>query len=84
MLLTCLGRENPSDVLVTRLGRVFDCAGIYFLFRVFVQSLEDVVSLCRITAIVLMPVALEMLFEQATRHNLFSIFGGVSEFPGDS
>ena len=82
MLLTCLGRESPSDVLVTRLGRIFDCAGIYFLFRVFFQSLEDVVSLCRITAIVLMPVALEMLFEHATRHNLFSIFGGVSEFPG--
>jgi hypothetical protein len=79
MLLCCLARADPSAILVTRLGRLWDCAGIYFLFRIFVRSLEDVVSLCRITAIVLVPVALEMLFERATGHNLFSIFGGVSE-----
>jgi hypothetical protein len=45
---------------------------IYFL-RIFVP--DDVVGLCRVTAILLLPVALEMIYEKLTVNNLFSILG---------
>ena len=67
--------------LVFRLGLVFNTCGIYFLLRVFCQSLDDLAWLCRITAILLGPVALEMLNETMTGYNLFSVFGGVAGRP---
>lgn len=73
--------EVPSEALVFRLGLVYNACGIYFLLRVFCQSLEDVVGLCRITAILLIPVAAEMLYEKIAFHNLFSILGGVPDVP---
>src|SRR5581483_9732253 len=60
-------------------GLVYNACGIYFLLRVFCQSLDDVVRLCRITAILLVPLSIEMLFEQMTGHNIFSAFGGVPQ-----
>lgn len=62
-------------------GRVYDTLGIYFLFRSFIHSLEDVESLMKIIAVILVPVAVEMLLEQITGHNLFSVLGGVHESP---
>jgi hypothetical protein len=73
--------HNPSDVLVNRLGLVYNSCGIYFLLRIFCQSIDDVVWLCWITAILLVPLAIEMLIEKLTLHNLFSVLGGVSESP---
>jgi hypothetical protein len=67
--------------LVSHLGAVYNIVGIYFLLRIFCSSLEDVVQLCRVTALVLLPVALEMAYEQITLHNLFSMFGGVPAAP---
>jgi hypothetical protein len=54
--------------------------GIYFLFRVFLQSVDDVIHLAKVAACVLVPVALEMVQEHATKRNLFSVFGGVPGF----
>ena len=73
---TTTSEGNP---LTFRLGLVYNVLGIYFLFRVFVQGLEDVVHLLKVTACVLAPVGLEMLQERITGRNLFAIFGGVSE-----
>jgi hypothetical protein len=73
--------KDPSSAFVFRLGLVFNACGIYFLLRIFCQSIEDIKILVLITAVLLMPVAVEMLFEKATAHNLFSVFGGVSELP---
>jgi len=73
--------KDPSAALVFRLGLVYTNFGIYFLFRVFCESLDDVERLCRITAIVLLIVAIEMLFESMTDYNLFSLLGGISETP---
>jgi len=69
--------EDPSAALVARLGLVYNACGIYFLARVFCQSLDDLVGLCCIIAIILAPIAVEMLNERMTGHNLFSVFGGV-------
>ena len=73
--------EDVSSSLVNHLGTVYNTWGIYFLLRIFCSSLDDVVRLCRTTAIVLVPVALEMVYEQAAFHNLFSMFGGVPDTP---
>ena len=77
-VLSCLGHEEPPAALVFRLGLVFDNAGIYFLARIFIRSLEDVVFLCRFIAILLVPVALEMISEKMTGQNRFAAFGGVA------
>ena len=80
-LISSFFHSDPSSALIFRLGRVYNALGIYFLLRIFCQSLDDVVRLCRITAILLIPVAAEMLYEKFTIHNLFSTLGGVSESP---
>lgn len=81
MLISSLFHEAPSAALVNRLGLVYDACGIYFLLRVFCQSLDDVVNLCSVTAILLVPVAFEMIYEKLTVTNLFSILGEGSISP---
>ncbi len=73
------GHGNPSEALIFRLGLAYNVCGTYFLFRIFCNSFDDLVTLCRFVAILLMPVALEMVAEVTTGHNFFSIFGGVPE-----
>jgi len=81
MLISSVFHKDPSAALVFRLGLVYDACGIYFLLRVFFRTLDDVKNLCRITAVVLLPVAIEMLYEKVTVHNLFSALGGGPESP---
>jgi hypothetical protein len=73
--------EKPGETLVNHLGMVYNVLGVFFLIRCFCQSAEDVVGVVRFTAIILAPVALEMLFEQAAHRNLFAVFGGVEQIP---
>lgn len=80
-LMSSAFHTELSAALINRAGLVYNSCGIYFLLRVFCQSLDDVVGLCRITAILLVPLAAEMLYESLTRHNLFSMLGRVSESP---
>lgn len=81
MLIASLFHEDPSTALVNRLGLIYDACGIYFLVRAGCQSLDDVKGLCRFTAILLLPVAFEMIYEQWTASNLFYALGGVSLHP---
>lgn len=80
-LLSSLARPNLSSALVFRLGLVFSTCGIYFLARIFLQSFEDVWLLISIIAIVLLPIACEMVHEQIRNYNVFSVLGGVSPIP---
>jgi hypothetical protein len=73
--------HQEEGALTFRFGLVYNAAGIYFLLRVFCTSLDDVKLLCRMTAFVLIPVAVEMLYERIAFHNLFSVFGGVPDVP---
>lgn len=73
--------RDPTATLINNLGRSYDTLGIYFLLRCFCQTEEAAKGLIRLTAILLVPVALEMLNEHITKHNLFSVFGGVQEVP---
>lgn len=73
---------KPTEALIFRLGIVYNICGVYILIRVFCQSMEDVVVICRTTAILLVPLAIEMCFEQLVGHNLFAKLGpGVTEIP---
>jgi hypothetical protein len=80
-LVSSVFHDDASAALVFRLGLVYNTCGIYFLIRVFCQSLDDVVGLFRATAILLVPVAAAMLWEHTTTHNPFAILGGIAETP---
>ena len=80
-LVSSFFHTNIPSAFIFRTGLVYNVCGLYFLLRVFCQSLEDTVVFCRITAFLLSPVALEMLCEKLTAHNFFSVFGGVTAMP---
>lgn len=71
--------SSPSSYFVTQLGQVYNILGSYFLIRAFCRDREDIENIIRITAIILIPVALEMINAKMTGKNLFSVFGGVPE-----
>lgn len=81
LVLSSLFRDNVVSALVFRLGLVYDAVGIYVLVRAHCRTVEDAVALARAAAIVLAPLALAMLYEQANNYNLFSLLGGVGEHP---
>lgn len=74
-LISGIFHNDISGALVLRLGFVYDACGIYYLLRVFCQSLDDIEGLFRLTALLLLPVALEMIYEKFTDHNLFAALG---------
>lgn len=80
-LFSSVFHNDPSSALTFRLGQVYNSLGIYLLIRVFCQSIDDVFALSTVTAIVLIPVAAEMAYENLAFHNLFSVLGGVPEVP---
>ena len=78
-LLSSFFHDDVAATFVNHLGIVYNACGIYVLLRFFCQSLDDVIMLSRITAILLVPLSLLMLIEKTTGHNLFSMLGGVAE-----
>lgn len=67
-------REGP----VYASGMVFNQALPYFLIRIWCADIEEVSDVIKIIAILLVPIAVEMLSEKLTGRNMFSIFGKVS------
>lgn len=63
---------------VYALGMIFNISLVYFLVRIWCQDLDELRTILAMIAILLVPVALEMLQELKTGRNFFSIFGGVS------
>jgi hypothetical protein len=70
--------EPGSGPLYT-LGIIFNITLIYFLVRIWSGSVDEVVSLVAAVGFVLLPVAVEMVVEQAVGKNLFSSLGGIPE-----
>jgi hypothetical protein len=73
--------KDPQATLINHLGRTYDTLGIYLLMRSFFQTPDEVRGFIRIVALLLAPVALEMIYEQLSHYNLFSFFGGIREVP---
>ena len=60
------------------IGKVAEISLCYFLVRSFCQDMDDFASIMSVIAILLVPIALEMIQEKFTGKNLFSAtFGGV-------
>lgn len=65
--------------LINRLGHAYDAIGLFFLFRVLIQSREDVDQMVRTFAVCMIPLAALIVGEKLSGHNAFAIFGGVSD-----
>jgi hypothetical protein len=60
-------------------GGVFNVASIYFLIRILCNDIQEVQGVIAIVAVILVPIAIEMMLEKASGKNLFSFLGGVPE-----
>ncbi len=73
-------RGGSSESIIYRLGATYNIIGLYFLIRALIWDFEDIVQAVRMLSIIIIPLALLFVLEWTTGRNLFSIFGGVSEF----
>jgi hypothetical protein len=71
---------GTSAAFINRLGFAFDAFGMYFLFRCLIRDWLDVDSLVMGCIWISIPIAMFFLIEYSTGRNLFSMFGGVSQF----
>lgn len=78
-LIASAFHQEPGTYLIGRMGLVYNTLGVYFLMRCFCESPDDFIRVITFTAILLVPVALEMFHEQLTGRNLFAFLGGVPE-----
>jgi len=62
--------------VVNRLGFLYTTLGAYFLIRHLIRDKEDVVLTVKVLAILTVVMAVFMLSEHITGHNLFSLVGG--------
>lgn len=60
-------------------GVIFNQLGFYFLVRAWCGDLDDLRQVIKYLAFILVPVAAEMLLEQVSGKNLFSVFGRIPE-----
>jgi hypothetical protein len=65
--------------LISQLGDSYNVIGFYFLFRFFIRDQEDIERAIKVLALAAGIVAICMLNEQITGHNVLAVFGGVPE-----
>lgn len=72
------GADAAGPVFI--IGKIAEIGLCYLLVRAFCHDMDDFASIMGVIALMLVPIALEMIFEKATGTNLFSkTFGGVVE-----
>ncbi len=64
-----------TDAVINQCGFLLGSLGIYFLFRHLIRDQEDVKAAIKALAIIAAINATEMIYEQYTDHNLFSLIG---------
>jgi hypothetical protein len=69
--------KPTADVFVNRLGAFYYAVGIYFLVSCWVKDAETFLGLVKALAVMMVPIAVSMVVEKFTAHNVFSILGGV-------
>lgn len=80
MVVSVVFHSQPDSPFVLRVRDLYEAWGLYFLFRVFCRTREDVQQMSRIVALALAPIAAAMVFEKLTGANVFAQFGGVPAF----
>ena len=68
-----------SNAFINRLGLAYDAIGTYFLFRYLIRDLSDINRVIKQLAIIIVPLAILMVFENFTGRNPFYSLGGVPE-----
>lgn len=71
---------QTQNAFIYKLGIEYNIIGIYFLCRVLVRDIEDVVSVIRIMSFAVIPITLSMIVEKISGRNLFHFFGAVQEY----
>ena len=64
--------------LINRSGFLFDCLGLYWIFRQSIRSWRDINFLVKIFAIFVLVSSVFIVLERVTHNNLFDILGKVS------
>lgn len=72
---------DPASAVVLRLGGTYNVWGIYLPTRAFLRSYEDLTAMAKTAALVLMPVAAEMLYEKVAVENFFYALAGTPLSP---
>lgn len=73
-----IAREG-TDLLLNRLGHLYDALGFYFLSRCLFADWDDALGLQRALTFICFPVAATFAIEWLTARNFFAIFGGLPE-----
>jgi hypothetical protein len=72
------GADDAGPVFI--IGQIAEIGISYLMVRCYCRNLDDLYALLRALAYLLVPIAVEMIYEEFTGRNLFSaLFGGVSE-----
>jgi hypothetical protein len=71
--------ESIWALFVNRSGDVFNASMGYFFVRCVVRDYADILTGIKTLAIVSVPIAILMIIEKVTAHNLLSVFGGIPE-----
>ena len=72
-------REGVSGG-VSRAGASLDIFGMYWIGRASLTTTKDIRMMMAALGVIAIPLSTFFVIEQTTGRNLFSIFGGVSEF----
>ena len=80
-MFSSIAHTRPGEAFVGSLGLVYNTCGIYFLIRIYCTTPHEIARVFRMVCILLIPLAIEMLLEQITGYNSFSVLGGVSAEP---
>jgi hypothetical protein len=72
-------RERTSEELVYRLGSLYDILLSYWVFRGLFRNWEELETYLAGLAFLIVPMALEMIFENLTHRSLFEPFGGIGD-----
>jgi hypothetical protein len=68
---------RESAAVVNQLGQMYTTLGVYFMLRFYIRDQEDVERAIRTFAIVAVAIAVVMVREQITAHNVFAFLGGI-------
>jgi hypothetical protein len=69
---------QTSAAAIYKSGVIFDCLGLYYIFRRSLNSWDDVIFAIKLFALFAILSAPLIIYERVTRESLFSIFGNSS------
>lgn len=75
LMLSGLFHKDIVGGLIYRAGNVVDDVIIYFLFRLWMRNLDELLQLCKVVILVLAPMGILMMWEKLMGYNCFSVLG---------